>query len=230
MKSIWHSGIGALLFLLVGCAAAPVRDQGKNDNATLAAQLSAVSNKFELAKKENLNLKRELILFKDSYDIDSKAFIKAQDVFASALSVEEAKGQVGVRLSDRGLDIIISVETLFVSGSDQLSDEGKTLLDKIFDLIQDRFASNYIYVEGHTDNQSLVVFEWRSDRDFSFARALSVVEYFTEKKHMDPLRLSASGFGQYRPRATNETKEGRCLNRRIEIIISPQKNRPDKHL
>jgi len=143
----------------------------------------------------------------------------------AALAPEEAKKEAWIHVSDRGLVIIITADELFTSGSADLTQGGEAFLDKIFNIVADRFGSNYIYVEGHTDNQSLAVFEWKSDWDFSFARALSVVQYFSEKKHMDPLRLSASGFGQYRPRQSNETKEGRRLNRRIEIIISPHRVR-----
>ncbi len=96
-------------------------------------------------------------------------------------------------------------------------------MDRVLEICRVEFPDNYLYIEGHTDNQSLAVFEWKSDWDFSFARALSVVDYFTVKKGTDPLKLSASGFGRYRPRTSNDTKEGRSLNRRVEIIVSPQR-------
>ena len=218
-----YSYLNFLIFSLFvsGCASAA-------DSKTihqLQAQVASVSSNFELAKKENLNLKQELTLFKRTQDIDSEKFIEAKDILQAALAPEETKKEAWVHLSDRGLVIIITADELFTSGSADLTQGGRVSLDKIFNIIADRFGSNYIYVEGHTDNQSLAVFEWKSDWDFSFARALSVVQYFSEKKHMDPLRLSASGFGQYRPRQSNETKEGRRLNRRIEIIISPHRAR-----
>ena len=216
-----YSYLYFLIFALFisGCASAP-------DVKTihqLQEQVVSVSSKLELAKNENLNLKQELTLFKRTQDIDSEKFIEARDSLQTALAEGEAKKEAWVRLSDRGLVITITADELFTSGSADLTQGAKALLDKIFNIIADRFGSNYIYIEGHTDNQSLAVFEWKSDWDFSFARALSVVQYFSEKKHMDPLRLSASGFGQYRPRQSNETKEGRRLNRRMEIVISPHR-------
>ena len=218
MKYLYLDFLMFMLFIS-GCASAP-------DIKTihqLQAQVVSVSSKLELAKKENLDLKQELTLFKRTKDIDSEKFIEARDILQAALAAEEARKEAWIHLSDRGLVIIVTADELFTSGGADLTEGGKRLLDKIFNVIADRFVSNYIYVEGHTDNQSLAVFEWKSDWDFSFARALNVVQYFSEKKHMDPLRLSASGFGRYRPRQPNETKEGRRLNRRIEIVISPRR-------
>ncbi len=208
----------AVMYALAGCASS----RESKSMFDLKNRLSVVSNKFELAKKENLNLKKELLLFKRHQDIDSHKFIEVLGVFEQELAKEIGDKNLWVRVSDRGLVITVSAEELFLSGSDALSEGGKALLDRISDLIQKNFVSNYLYIEGHTDNQSLAVFEWKSDWDFSFARALVVLKYFEEKKGIDPLRLSASGFSQYRPRAKNDTKDGRRLNRRIEIIISPQ--------
>ena len=211
---------------LLGCASVKTQAPAGNEGAmtaVLAQQVLVLSNKFELAKKENLYLKKQLGLFKRYQEIDSQKFVDALSIFEKKLLKEIDQRDVWLRITDRGLVIIISAERLFVSGSDVLSDEGKVLLDTICGMIEDKFAPNYIYIEGHTDDQSLAVFEWKTDWDFSFGRALSVLKYFQDKGHIEPLRLSASGFGQYRARASNETKEGRRLNRRIEIIISPQK-------
>lgn len=217
-----------LIFILViclfGCVSQPQKRLTKNLKTT-EGQIASVAAKFDLAKKENLNLRRELILCKKYQDIDTARFIRALPDFEKELAPDLKEGDAWVQLTDRGLVVTVSSEKLFVTGSDNLSDGGEDFLDRIAVLADKFFPHNYLYVEGHTDNQSLAVFEWKSDRDFSFARALSVLKYFTQNSHMDPWRLSASGFGQYRPRDTNETKEGRRLNRRIEIIISAQRLR-----
>jgi chemotaxis protein MotB len=211
--------IAGFLGVMAGCAGTPV----KNPCEDIQAQFATLSGKFELAKRENLNLKNELSLYRQSSDIDSKRFLRAADTFVAGLGPNLAAGNVFAGITERGFVVTILVDQLFVSATDILSDEGKAFLDKIAVLIASCFPEDYIYIEGHTDNQSLAVFEWKSDWDFSFARALSVLKYFADHKDIDPLRLSASGFGQYRPRATNETREGRRLNRRIEIVISPQR-------
>jgi len=219
--------IGSLY--LCGCCSVGKKQSAESLGAQVRVAnelLAGVTHKFELARDENLNLKKEIALFRKNQDIDSKSFIKASEVFQNDLSSDGVQDDmVRMQITERGLVLSVLAEKIFVTGTDDLSDTGKDFLNKIVTLIEKRFLANYIFIEGHTDNQSLAVFEWKSDWDFSFARALSVLKYFTESKHLDPWQLSASGFGQYRPYATNETKEGRRLNRRIEIIISPQKSR-----
>lgn len=224
MKKLLLILCAAGLLFNAGCASTCKKDRRLITD--LRAELSSLSQKFDLAKKENLNLKRELLVFKKYQDLDTQQLAEAVDVVRNALAPEMAEDNVWLQLSERGLLITISAEKLFVTASDNLSDAGKALLDKVADIIKQNFPSNYIYIEGHTDNQSLAVFEWKTDWDFSFARALNVLKYFTEKKGLDPLKFSASGFGQYRPRSTNDTKEGRRLNRRVVIVISPQSSRP----
>jgi chemotaxis protein MotB len=202
--------LGILIVFASGCARSAHRDP------------HSLAERFELAKKENVVLKRELTFYRDEQRLDARRFLGGVDVFEKALEPEVKDGSVNLGVSDRGLFITVLSEKLFISGSATLSDEGKVFLDKILSVMTREFPDNYLYIDGHTDNQSLAVFEWKSDWDFSFARALSVVQYFKEKG-VDLLRLSASGFGQYRPKASNETKEGRRLNRRIEIVISPQR-------
>lgn len=212
-----------LLFCVfpAGCATENLERQKRMTE--LNTQLATVAHKLDLAKRENLNLKRELTLFKRNNDVDSRLFLRALDIFEKDFTDELTSGGTTAELTDRGFVVTILSDRLFVSASDALSDSGRVLLDRIARFITGCFSAHYIYIEGHTDNQSLAVFDWKSDWDFSFARALSVVTYFTDKRSLDPLRFSASGFGQYRPRSANDTKEGRRINRRIQIIISPQK-------
>lgn len=211
-KSLFFLG---LVFVISGCASA----QKEKD---FIRQTEDLKQKFQTVKKENDLLKKEITLCRDVQNVDIRRFFDVRDAFEKILESEILRKNVWLSLSDRGLVVTVSAERLFITGGNALSDEGRTFLDLIAAMIQQQFPQNYIFVEGHTDNQSLAVFEWKSDWDFSFARALSVVQYL-QSKGIDPLRLSSVGFGQYRPRATNESKEGRRLNRRIDIVISPQK-------
>jgi chemotaxis protein MotB len=208
--------------VLAGCASAPTRSQSI---ASLENELNVTKHRFELARRENYRLKNELTLFRKTQNINSQQFVEAADNLAVALKKDIADKNVWLSFTERGLDVTVSSEKLFVSGSSDLSDEGKAFLDQFEAALDESFLYNYIFIECHTDNQSLAIFEWKSDWDFSFARALNVLRYFTESKKMNPLRFSAAGFGRYRPRDTNDTKEGRRLNRRVEIIIAPEQLR-----
>ena len=78
-----------------------------------------------------------------------------------------------------------------------------------------------IGIEGHTDNEPIKYSGWKSNWELSTARALSVLHYLIDEKGVAPIRVSAIGYGEYRPIASNSNKEGRQANRRVEIVILP---------
>ena len=110
---------------------------------------------------------------------------------------------------------------LFNSGSAEIKPAGKTVLSLIADSLND-YPDRAISVEGHTDN--LPIHNNRrfaSNWELSSARSLAAVRYFQQQKKVDPRRLKAVGYGQYRPLTDNGAAEGRRLNRRIEIKLLP---------
>ena len=77
-----------------------------------------------------------------------------------------------------------------------------------------------IIIAGHTDNVPLIGGPFRSNLGLSMARAGAVAEFLLRAGGIDPKRLSAMGFGEYRPLTTNDTARGRQKNRRVEIILT----------
>ncbi len=213
----------AFLVLAVAGALAGCATPDRQRTVTLEDELARSRAQMAALDKKNRRFEQELALFRKAQEIDHDQLLAARDAFAETFREAVAEKSMGVSVTARGLDVFISAEKLFISGSDALSPEGKGLLDRVAPLIDATLPGHYVYIEGHTDNQPLAVFEWKSDWEFSFARSLSVLKYFTEVRKMDPLQFSAAGFGQYRPRATNDTKEGRSQNRRVELVISPQR-------
>ena len=80
---------------------------------------------------------------------------------------------------------------------------------------------NEVVIEGHTDNIPVKPnSEFDSNWDLSTKRSIRVLEYFIESAGVGPPeRLSASGYGEYRPVAANDTEENRALNRRVDIVL-----------
>ena len=74
-------------------------------------------------------------------------------------------------------------------------------------------------VEGHTDNLPINTPRFPSNWELSTARATSVIRYLIEEENLDPERLSAAGYGEYRPIDANDTPEGRARNRRVDLVI-----------
>ena len=79
-----------------------------------------------------------------------------------------------------------------------------------------------IRVEGHTDNVPIgpnLKSEYPTNWELASARAVNVVRFLQEKAGIDPRRLSAVAFAQYRPVASNKTEAGKQRNRRVEIVL-----------
>ncbi|MDZ4241862.1 MAG: flagellar motor protein MotB, partial [Candidatus Omnitrophota bacterium] len=120
-----------------------------------------------------------------------------------------------------GLVITFVAEVLFDSGKDKLRSEAKEKLDKVAPVLNTTVRDLNVGIEGHTDNQPIKHSGWKSNWELSAARALSVLHYIEDNHGTDPARLSAIGYGEHRPVTSNDAREGRQQNRRVEIVILP---------
>jgi len=121
-----------------------------------------------------------------------------------------------VKIDKEGIKVIFRSPVIFDLGKDELKPEIISVLSAVAKVIKD--MPNEVVVEGHTDDRPIISGEFRSNWELSTARAFSVVRYFIEHG-VDPKRLSAIGYGEYRPLYPNDTDEHRAYNRRIEIDI-----------
>ena len=128
--------------------------------------------------------------------------------------------RVKLDLTKRGLVITFVDEILFDSGKAVLNEEGLPVLDKVVGVIKQKVPDRNIGIEGHTDNQPIKYSGWKSNWELSTARATTVLHYL-EDGGIVPRKLQATGYGEYRSVASNDTKEGRRQNRRVEIVILP---------
>ncbi len=125
---------------------------------------------------------------------------------------------VRVEVSKWKLKIVPVAPFLFRPGSAALRPEGKaflTALSKFF-----LFSPTaQVRITGHTDNIPIKTPRFPSNWELSCARATSVMRYLIDECGLDPLTLSAVGYGPYKPIASNATPEGRAKNRRVEIEL-----------
>ena len=128
-------------------------------------------------------------------------------------------GQLTVSIEQGRIVINLPNNVLFRSGSAKLNPDGKKALTQIAAVLG-QFSDRRFQIEGHTDNKPIKSSRFPSNWELSTSRALTVVHLLTDM-NVAPENISAAGFGEFRPRADNETKEGRQLNRRIEIIMLP---------
>lgn len=150
--------------------------------------------------------------------------------------VQQIEGTVRGALGDDGMKkisfssdfktqhITFSDQVLFESGSADLKPEGKNILLLLAEVLKKNTNLYYsIQIEGHTDPIPVKGGKFRSNWDLSSSRATAVVEYFASKPiELDPAKMSAAGFAQYRPVVSGGAPEDYAKNRRIEMIINYQ--------
>jgi len=138
------------------------------------------------------------------------------------LEQELKESQVKItQLKNRMTVINLTSEVLFASGSARITATGKQLLDVIAASLN-AYPDREISIEGHTDNVPVGKnSRFASNWELSTARAQAAVDYLQQHADVAPERLQVVGHGEHRPVASNETPEGRRLNRRIEIRLLP---------
>ncbi len=144
-----------------------------------------------------------------------------QDLVAS-LEREIKNNEIRITELDGMLTVNLMDKVLFDSGSSAIKPAGKRVLDKIATTFLNRYPNREIRVGGHTDNLPFRG-SVRNNWNLSTERAISAVIYLQEGANVRPGRLAAVGYAHHRPIDTNETRDGRARNRRIEIVVMPPK-------
>jgi len=207
-----------------------IREVDKKYSDLMGEKLSQ-SEQFNLAlqqKKNELNEKERLLEERERSLNELRQVIARQDSItrrlndlirnallsfpSDELSVEVKNGKVYVSMSDK---------LLFKSGSAAVEAKGKEAI-KMLAGVLDKNRDIDILVEGHTDSIPIHTAVYRDNWDLSVARATSIVRILTDEYKIAPTRLTASGKGEFSPKASNSTLEGRAQNRRTEIILSPK--------
>ncbi len=153
---------------------------------------------------------------------------QTRKILEERLSKEIADKQVSLKMMEKGLVITCVADVLFDSGKAKIKQEAFPMLDKVVTVLKENVPDLNIGIEGHTDNVPIKYSGWKSNWELSANRALSVLHYMVDKESVSPERISAIGYGEYSPVASNDTKEGRQMNRRVEIVILPQFTKTSK--
>jgi chemotaxis protein MotB len=131
-------------------------------------------------------------------------------------------GKLQTSIDERGLVIrIIPDDLLFDTGEAVLKPGAREILDHIADILRGLKATNPVRVEGNTDNVPISTPEFPDNWALSTARAVTVLRVVLDDG-FDPSRLSAAGYADQRPVASNATAAGRAQNRRVEIVVVRQ--------
>jgi chemotaxis protein MotB len=171
--------------------------------------------------KKIQDLSTELERLRQQKAVEADQLKEAQRMLEDQLRREIADNQVKLEMAERGLVLTFVAEVLFDSGKAEIKETARGTLSKVANVIQKKVADRDIAVEGHTDNDPIKHSGWKSNWELSTGRATSVL-HFLEDQGVNPRKLVASGYGEYRPVADNTIAEGRQKNRRVEIVIVPK--------
>jgi chemotaxis protein MotB len=125
--------------------------------------------------------------------------------------------RISVANEERGVVVSFQDPVLFPSGSAEMVPSAASIIQGVGRIIVQ--SDNYVRVEGHTDNMPINNALFPSNWELSSARATRIVQVLIREIGFPPQRLSATAYGEYRPRAPNNSEPNRQLNRRVDIVV-----------
>jgi chemotaxis protein MotB len=190
-------------------AALEVKEQQLAKNEALLRQREKELQERELAI---IDLQRRL----DRQDSITRSI---NDALRNAL-VGFQSDEISIEMRDGKVYLSLSNKLLFKSGSVDIEAKGRDAIRILGEVLM-KNPDIDVMVEGHTDNVPIKTALYKDNWDLSAARAITIVRMLTSNHGVNPTRLTAAGRGEFVPRASNDTPEGRALNRRTEIILTP---------
>jgi chemotaxis protein MotB len=194
-------------------------------------QLDQVGDLTVLSKSatDNINKTLEQIEKKDEYIKALQSAKSKADSLNLALAVN-LKSVLADGIADQDIEVSVDKTVVFVnlsnkmlyrSGSAVITPRANEILGKIAKILA-AHPELEVMVEGHTDNVSISTADMKDNWDLSVKRATSVVRVLQNKFNVDPSKMIAAGRGEHMPLTSNETRDGREINRRTRIIILPK--------
>ncbi len=214
----------AVLFVFLSGCATTTSPKETQHSAELESEVASLKNTLGDKDREiaELNAKnRQVAEAGTSKEQELSDMKKAMDDLARSLQKEIGDYKAKLEMTERGLVITFLAEVFFDSGKDAIRSDGAESLKKVAEVLNKDVPDSLVAIEGHTDAQPIKYSGWKSNWELSSARALAVLHYFVNDCQVRPERLSANGYGEYRPIAPNDTPENMQKNRRVEIVIIP---------
>jgi chemotaxis protein MotB len=145
---------------------------------------------------------------------------RLQGELTQTLSNQIASHTVSIQMGRDGLVISLREAGFFDSGS-AIPKPGT--LPILREIAASLARTSYdLRIEGHTDNVPIHTTEFSSNWELSTARATGIARLLLDDKLIGPERLSAAGYAEFHPVASNDTPEGRGENRRVDLVVLPR--------
>lgn len=193
----------------------------EEENSRLTEDLMAAQGSVDNLTQDKKKLKKTTESLKEDKAREIKKMKKTYEGLVRELKGEIEKGQIKITNIKGKLSVSVAEKIFFGSGKSELKKGGETVLAKVAGVLKN-VKGKQIHVEGHTDNIPIgpkLRQVYPTNWELSASRALTVVRYLHENGGISPKILSGTGYGSYRPVASNRSRTGRARNRRIEIVL-----------
>ena len=190
----------------------------------LEANAARIAKEREQLRQEQSRLATALDQERAAKEEEIKRLTRTQEELSKSLQDEISKGNITIQQVRDRLTINMVDRVLFDSGQAQVKPAGVKVLKQVADVLN-KINDKQIRIEGHTDNvpiSSKLQDRFKTNWELSTARATTVVRYLIDHGGVDRQYLSAVGYADTHPLASNDTEEGRSSNRRIEIVLYPK--------
>lgn len=196
------------------------REQLQQQQSQLNASLDQERQRLKAEEAEKERLERE----RAAKEEEIRRLTRTQEELTKSLQDEIAKGNITIQQVRDRLTINMVDRVLFDSGQAQVKPAGMKVLKQVAEVLN-KVTDKQIRIEGHTDNVPIstkLQDRFKTNWELSTARATTVVRYLIDQGGVDRQYLSAVGYADTRPIASNDSDEGRASNRRIEIVLYPR--------
>jgi chemotaxis protein MotB len=190
-----------------------------NQAGMLSSDAANKQSQLNMSKEELANQQRRLAELQALMNQQKKAIEEIRKKMTEAL-VGFNSNELSVSIKNGKVYVSLQENLLFPSGSAVVNPKGKQALGKLAEVLNNN-PDITVDIEGHTDSVPIRG-RYQDNWALSTARATSIVRILTTDYQVDPVRVVASGHSSYDPVQTNSTADGRALNRRTEIILSPK--------
>jgi len=195
----------------------------KGENENLNQNVKSLQDQIAALEEKNVAVHSEAEALERQRKAEVEEMRGTYQNLLENMKGEIAKGEITITQLRGKLKVNMLDEILFDSGKTTVKPQGVEVLERVGSIllnVKDRAIS----IEGHTDNVPIgaeLSKRYPTNWELSAVRATTVARYLQEKIGLDPGLLSAIGYGEYQPVASNESEEGQAKNRRIEIVLVP---------
>jgi chemotaxis protein MotB len=165
----------------------------------------------------NTNLTRVAARLGGPLGGEENNLLQLQHELEGTLAPEISLKEISISREAEGLVISLREAGFFESGSAQMKQDSEATFDRIAESLRKRKCR--IRIEGHTDNIPIHNAKFSSNWELSTSRATEIVRLLIVRDGFDARHLSAAGYAEYHPAASNNTAEGRGQNRRVDIVV-----------